>query len=72
MEVFMEELTKIMVRFASTGWDLISQPARQWLEGTADKKALLAAIQQADELCGSCGCDMDPLYKRAIKLLNEN
>lgn len=61
-----------MVRFALAGWDLISQPARQWLEGTAEKKSLIAAIQQADELCGSCGCDMDSLYRRAIKLLNEN
>ncbi|MEG0170337.1 hypothetical protein [Anaerorhabdus sp.] len=68
----MDELTKIMVHFASTGWDLISQPARQWLEGKADKKALIAVIKQADELCGSCGCELDPLYKRAIQLLNGN
>ena len=65
----MEELKAIMEKFVESGWDLISVPARDWLNGTADTGALVAAIEQADEECGSCGCDMDPLYKRALELL---
>ncbi len=65
----MEELKSIMEKFAGSGWDLISVPAQQWLEGKADKDALITAIQQADKECGSCGCDLDPLYKRALELL---
>lgn len=65
----MEELKNIMEKFVSSGWNLISVPAQQWLDGKADKAALVAAIQQADKECGSCGCDFDPLYKRALELL---
>lgn len=65
----MEELRSIMEKFVSSGWDLISVPAQQWLDGKADKDVLIAAIKQADEECGSCGCDFDPLYKRALELL---
>ena len=65
----MEELTSIMEAFVASGWDLLSVPAQQWLDGTADKDALIAAIKQADKECGSCGCDLDPLYKRALELL---
>ncbi|MCH5324710.1 MAG: hypothetical protein J1E39_05790 [Eubacterium sp.] len=65
----MEELKAIMEKFAESGWDLISVPAQQWLDGSADKAALTAAIKQADEECGSCGCGLDPLYKRALELL---
>ncbi len=65
----MEELKSIMEKFASSGWDLIAVPAKQWLEGTSDKKALVAAIKEADKQCGSCGCEFDPLYKKALQLL---
>ena len=65
----MEELKTIMEKFASSGCDLIAVPAKQWLDGNADKDALTAAIQQADKECGSCGCDFDPLYKRALELI---
>ena len=65
----MEELKAIMEKFAESGWELISVPAQEWLNGTADIESLIAAVQQADEECGSCGCDMDPLYKRAMELL---
>lgn len=65
----MEELKSIMEKFASSGWDLIAVPAKQWLEGTSDKKALIAAIKEADKQCGSCGCEFDPLYKKALQLL---
>lgn len=65
----MEELKSIMEKFAASGWDLISVPAQQWLDGKADKAALISAIEQADKECGSCGCDFDPLYQRALALL---
>ena len=50
-------------------WDLIAVPAQQWLDGEADKNALVSAIKQADKECGNCGCELDPLYKRALELL---
>ena len=31
----------IMEKYAASGWDLISVPAQQWLDGKADKDALL-------------------------------
>lgn len=65
----MEELKTIMEEFAASGWDLISVPAQQWLDGKADKDALVSAIKQADKECGSCGCNLDPLYKRTLELL---
>lgn len=65
----MEELRDIMEAFAASGWELIAVPAQQWLNGTADREALIAAIRQADAECGSCGCELDPLYKRALELL---
>lgn len=65
----MEELETIMEKFAASGWDLISVPAQQWLDGKADKDTLVAAIRQADKECGSCGCNLDSLYKRALELL---
>jgi len=70
------ELTEILVKFADSEWDLIDAPATAWLAanaaGTVDvalTAALVAAIEQADEECGSCGCEFDPLYKRALELL---
>ena len=65
----MEELRDIMEAFAASGWELIVEPAQRWLNGTADREALIAAIRRADAECGSCGCELDPLYKRALELL---
>ncbi|MDY4518899.1 MAG: hypothetical protein SPE01_09795 [Candidatus Spyradocola sp.] len=65
----MEELRTIMEAFVASGWELIAEPAQQWLNGTADRKAFIAAIRRADAECGSCGCELDPLYKRALELL---
>ena len=65
----MEELKSIMEKFAASGWDLVSVPAQQWLEGKADKGALVSAVKQADKECGSCGCELDPFYKRALELI---
>lgn len=65
----MEDLKSIMEKFAASGWDLISVPAKAWLEGAGDRGELIAAVRQADKECGSCGCEFDPLYKRALELL---
>ncbi len=65
----MEELRSIMEKFAASGWDLIAVPAQQWIDGKSDKETLVSAIRQADGECGSCGCDLDPLYKRALELI---
>lgn len=65
----MEELRTIMEAFVASGWELIAVPAQRWLNGTADREALIAAIRRADAECGSCGCELDPLYKRALELL---
>ena len=65
----MEELKSIMQKFVASDWDLIAIPAQQWLDGNSDKESLISAIKQADEECGSCGCELDPLYKRALELL---
>lgn len=49
----MEELKSIMEKFAASDWDLIAVPAQQWLDGEADKNALVSAIKQADKECGN-------------------
>jgi len=66
-----EELAGILAKFAGSGWDLIAGPSQAWLDGKGDKGALIAAIEQADRECGSCGCEFDPLYKRALSLREE-
>lgn len=68
----MEELKEILERFEESGWALIAVPARQWLEGAADRPSLTAAIREASRECGSCGCALDPLYQRALELLENN
>lgn len=65
----MEELKSIMEKFVASGWDLISIPAQQWLDGRTDKDTLVSAIKQANEECGGGGCELDPLYKRALELI---
>ncbi len=63
------ELKEIMEKFAASGWDLIAIPAKQWLNGDSNKTELISAIKQADKECGNCGCEFDPLYKKALQLL---
>jgi len=66
------ELIKIITKFAESGWDAIDTPAKQWLEysnSTNAKLELIRAVEQADKDCGSCGCEFDPLYKKALELL---
>lgn len=65
----MEELKSITEKFVASGWDLIAIPAQDWLDGKADKNSLISAIKQADKECGNCGCELDPLYKKALELL---
>ena len=63
-----EELIQIMTKFSESGWDLIDAPSQAWLAGNGDRDKLIAAIERADKECGSCGCEVDPLYKRMLSL----
>lgn len=65
----MEELKVILGKFAESGWDLIAVPSAGYLKGTETKENLVLAVEEADRQCGSCGCEMDPLYKRCLQLL---
>ena len=76
MIMWSEELISIVTKFAECGWDLIVAPAKTWLMNRNDlelslsaNEALISAVKQADLECGSCGCEFDPLYKRALVLL---
>ncbi|NLI53462.1 MAG: hypothetical protein GX417_03975 [Clostridiales bacterium] len=62
------ELTAILRRFADSGWELISVPANAYLSGEDCKEELIAAVEQANEECGSCGCEYDALYRRFLEL----
>ncbi|MCL2500825.1 MAG: hypothetical protein FWE90_10910 [Defluviitaleaceae bacterium] len=65
-------LTEIVTKFAESGWDVIDAPAKEWLkydDCPDSTKALIKAVTQANEECGSCGCEMDPLYKESLELL---
>ena len=67
-----KELVKIIEKFAESGWDVIDAPAKKWLAAgeSADITAeLVKAVQKADNDCGSCGCEFDPLYKRVLEML---
>jgi hypothetical protein len=64
------ELTDIMAKFAESGWDLIDAPSKAWLDGKKSNGEIFPVIKQADNDCGSCGCEFDPLYKRAMELLS--
>ncbi len=64
-----EELKTILTKFSKSGWDLIDSVSKEYLNGADNKPALIQAIKQADEQCGSCGCEFDPLYKTALQLL---
>lgn len=68
MDMAVKELDEILVKFAESGWDVIAEPTQAWLDGKGDKDALIAAIEEADRTCGTCGCEFDPLYKRVLEL----
>jgi hypothetical protein len=66
-------LVGIVEKFAHSGWDLIAGPAQDWLDGlgagdeiSSLTETLIAAVEQADVECGSCGCEFDPLYKEFL------
>ncbi len=66
------ELIEIIVSFSQSGWRLIGLPSLKWLENSEieeTKVELINAIIEADKECGSCGCEFDLLYKRALELL---
>lgn len=65
----MEELKAILDKFVQSGWDLIAIPSKAYLNGTGTKEDLIKAVEQADNECGSCGCEFDPLYKRCLAIL---
>lgn len=65
----MEELQGILERFAGSGWELIALPSRRWLDGQENREELVRALQQAQQICGNCGCDLDSLYPKALRLL---
>jgi hypothetical protein len=43
------ELRGIVKRFAQSGWDLIAQPAKEYLDGADCREELVEAVRQADE-----------------------
>lgn len=67
-----QELKDILSRFSKSGWDLIATPSKSYLRGENNKEELIKAITQANKECGSCGCELDPLYKRSLELLKED
>lgn len=68
----MNELEYIMKKFVESGWDLIAIPAQKWLIDKSNKEELIASIKQANSECRNCGCELDILYVKALKLLHEN
>ncbi|WP_124099825.1 hypothetical protein [Ruminococcus sp. Marseille-P6503] len=66
----MTELEDIVEKFINSGWELISEPSQDWLDGKITSGELIKAVRIADKECGSCGCEFDPLYKRAVELLS--
>ena len=49
---------------------MIDGPSKAYLDGKTSKDELIAAVKEADKQCGSCGCEYDALYKRALQLLS--
>lgn len=62
------ELRAIIKRFADSGWELISVPASAYLAGEDCTDEFISAVEQANEECGSCGCEYDELYRRFLSL----
>jgi len=65
----LKELLKIVDKFSESKWDVLDQPSKKWLEATIE---LFHAIQNADQVCGECGCELDALYKKALGILNDS
>ena len=70
-----EKLAEIVRKLADSDYALVSEPAKLWLASMDDaegskvaSKALTAALEQAVKECGSCGCELDALYKKALAM----
>lgn len=63
-------LRSILSWFAQACWPLIATASRDYLDGKIDKAALLEAMKEADQQCGSCGCEFDALYKKVITIIS--
>jgi len=63
-----DEVKMILEKFAASGWDLIADPSKKYLDGVGSREELIKAILQADKECGSCGCEYDALYKRFLEI----
>lgn len=48
---------------------MIDKSSKAWLDDKKGNEKLLSIIEQADKEFGSCGCEFDPLYKKALELL---
>ncbi|MCL2135996.1 MAG: hypothetical protein FWH40_00490 [Coriobacteriia bacterium] len=71
------ELVQILTKFVDSEWDLIEVPAKAWLDECAQDSlsqsttsVLIEAVEQANEECGDCGCELDELYPKALELLS--
>jgi pyruvate-ferredoxin/flavodoxin oxidoreductase len=69
------KLAEIIAKFADSDYDVISGPAKAWLEAKNDGEvskvasaALEEALYKAVDECGSCGCEFDALYKEALAM----
>lgn len=71
-----KELVEIIERFAQSQWDILESPCKSWLDAKDAKEEkyattkLIIAIQNAKNLCGTCGCEFDAMYVRALELLD--
>ncbi|MCL2095874.1 MAG: pyruvate:ferredoxin (flavodoxin) oxidoreductase [Oscillospiraceae bacterium] len=70
-----EKAAMLAKKLADSGWDVIEGPAKAWLEafndGEASKGAsaeFVAALEKAVEDCGSCGCELDAVYKQLLAM----
>ena len=74
-----KEFIGIMKKFAESEWDLIDGISRAFLDAVEEDEILdddfimelQEVIEEADKVCGSCGCEYDPLYKRALELIGD-
>lgn len=69
------KLADIIKKFADSDYDVISGPAKEWLESMDDGEkskvaaaALEEALNKAVSECGECGCEFDALYKEALAM----
>lgn len=69
------ELINMLTKFENSEWELIALSSKKWKQSTNPTKQetfeLLEAIEKANIECGSCGCEYDELYKKAILILKE-